>query len=71
MPTTTTRLLPSTEYVIHDVYLPTGPTRVRGDLVFRTDADRNVWVKGAGRREDASLNRWFSTHPRLEVVRSL
>lgn len=62
-------LEPNSEYIISNVYLPTGPAKKRGDLRFRTDSEGRIWVKGKGRREDAALTRWFETHPRLTKIR--
>ena len=60
----------NTEYSISDVYLPTmkGNARKRGTLFFRTDSEGRVWIKDAGRVEDAAMTKWFETHPRLTRI---
>lgn len=56
-----------TEYRIDDVYATnlSENARHRGHLFFRTDSEGRIWVKGAGKPEDACLTHWFESHPRL------
>jgi len=60
-------LEPNTEYSITDVYLPTmkGNARKRGDLIFRTDSEGRVWLKGTGKPESVFFAKWCAEHPRL------